>query len=89
MTFDSHYQSGQVYVGVGSLAAVPQRITDLQATVGRPTHDRDDLTLQLVPSATGFAAPADLGSGVWVIRLRGVSADGTPFRHDMGLAIRR
>ena len=82
------YDAGQIKIVVDSLAAVPVGIKSLSATVGRATHARSDLTLDLHKADGVFSAPAVLEPGAWVLRLRGEAQDGTPFRHDLGLAVR-
>jgi len=82
------YDAGQIRIVVDSLAVVPVGIKSLSATVGRATHARSDLTLDLHKADGVFSAPAVLEPGAWVLRLRGEAQDGTPFRQDLGLAVR-
>lgn len=57
----------------------PAQIATLTATLGRPTHMRDDITPAFAPIPGGFAAPVDLAPGNWNLRLRATAPDGTPF----------
>lgn len=77
---------GVLEIGVRSENAV---IAEVTATIGRPTHAREDVALVLDPQGSGtFLADADLGSGVWVLRLAGTAQDGTDFRKDLTLVVR-
>jgi nitrogen fixation protein FixH len=82
------YNAGEVKIVIDSLAAQPVEIESIEATVGRATHARSDVTLELSKADRAFSAPVELAPGAWVLRLRGVAADGTPFRQDLGLAVR-
>ena len=83
------YDAGEIKIMIDSLAAIPVGIKTLNATVGRATHARSDLTLDLRKADGVFSAPAFLAPGAWVLRLRGEAQDGTAFRQDLGLAVRR
>jgi nitrogen fixation protein FixH len=83
------YENGTVRIVVDSLAAQPVGIESLEASVGRATHARSDIVLALSETDGVFTAPADLEPGAWVVRLRGVARDGTPFRQDLGLSVLR
>jgi nitrogen fixation protein FixH len=81
------YADGSVQISVQHLAATPVRLDTLSATIGRPTHARDDMALTLDAVTGGYTAPADLGIGAWVVQLRGIAGDGTIFRQDIGLTV--
>lgn len=85
----AHYEDGVVNVHVDSLAAIPTGFRNLEATIGRATHARSDVALNLQVIDGVYTAPVDLENGAWVLRLRGVAMDGTAFRQDLGLAVRR
>lgn len=55
-------------------------IRSLSATIGRPTHIRDDQELALTHEGGVFSAPLDLAPGAWIIHLNAIAADGTEFR---------
>ena len=52
----------------------------LAVVVGRPTTDRDDRPLALVPTPSGYAAAAPLDPGAWVVMIDATAADGTAYR---------
>lgn len=58
----------------------PARIKTLTATIGRPTHVRDDQTPQFAYDDGVFHAPLSLGPGLWNIHLTAEAWDGTQFR---------
>ncbi len=64
------------------------RPATLAAVVGRPSHNRDDLTLDLQRTPTGYAAPAPLAPGSWVVMIDAVAADGTAYRRREPLQVR-
>jgi len=64
------------------------RPATLLVTVGRPTTDRDDLTLALVETPTGYAADAGLPPGGWRVEIAATAADGTAFRQSRDLRVR-
>ena len=55
-------------------------IRELSATIGRPTHIREDRVLDLTYDAGIFSAPADLAAGSWILHVTATAADGTEFR---------
>ena len=56
-------------------------LRDFSATIGRPTHKRDDVTPQFEQAGGGiFRAPLVLEPGAWNIDVQAVAPDGTPFR---------
>ena len=65
----------------------PVEVKTLEATVGRPTHVRDDVAPEFVYHDGTFTAPVDLAPGKWDIRLVATAPDGTPFRQRIVLTI--
>lgn len=66
---------------------MPVRPQALTATVGRPTHTRDDQTPAFRPEGGLYTAPLRLEPGLWTIHLRATAPDGTPFRQRLGLRV--
>lgn len=64
---------------------LPARVRDLTATIGRPTHRRDDQTPDFVSEAGAFHAPLTLEPGLWHIHLSARASDGTRFRQRLDL----
>lgn len=58
----------------------PARLASLTATVGRPTHVRDDVTPRFTYRGGLFTAPLALAPGRWNIHVRATAFDGTEFR---------
>lgn len=58
----------------------PARVRNLTASIGRPTHVRDDQTPQFSYENGLFRAPLTLAPGNWIIHLTAEAWDGTPFR---------
>ncbi len=65
----------------------PVEVKSLEATVGRPTHIRDDVAPEFDYHDGTFTAPVDLAPGKWDIRLVATAPDGTPFRQRIVLTI--
>lgn len=58
----------------------PVHVTDVRATVRRPTHERSDRTIDLVPTAHSYEAEATLAPGVWNAEVTARRADGGAYR---------
>jgi len=58
----------------------PARVQTLTATIGRPTHTRDDVTPTFTYGGGQWSAPMTLAPGVWNIHLTATAVDGTLFR---------
>lgn len=73
------------FTGPGGAPAV---VADLVATVGRPTHVREDVTPAFEYTAGTFRAPVALAPGIWQVRLEARAPDGTPFRQRHEFTVR-
>jgi len=60
----------------------------LEATVGRATERRSDVTPAFGYSDGAFRAPLDLAPGIWEVRLKAYSDDGTLFRQTRELFVK-
>lgn len=59
----------------------PARVSGFEATLGRPTHTRDDVEPQFAYQSSGiFIAPVTIAPGNWNLRLVATAPDGTEFR---------
>ncbi len=74
------YQDGELQVAVVDESGQPANVAKLDAIVGRPTHVRDDQTPEFQQRQGVFKAPVTLGPGLWNLRLKATSLDGTPFK---------
>lgn len=66
---------------------LPAPVRDLTATIGRPTHKRDDQTPDFMYEGGIFYAPVDLEPGMWQIHLSARAGDGTEFRQRLELRV--
>ncbi|MCT4557052.1 MAG: FixH family protein [Pelagimonas sp.] len=57
----------------------PVQVGKLDATLGRPTHVKDDKTPEFSFDGTAYVARETLAPGNWNIRMKAVALDGTPF----------
>ena len=58
----------------------PAGIADLQATLGRATHVREDMTPEFTYENGIYSAPVDIAPGNWNLRLVATAEDGTRFQ---------
>lgn len=65
----------------------PAPVAALAATLGRPTHGRDDLTLRLRREAGRFRAEVPLAPGLWHLRIEARAEDGAAFRQRLVLRV--
>lgn len=79
-TVTPSYDSGVLTLAVRDAEGDPARLASLTATVGRPTHVRDDVTPQFTYHDGVFTAPLSLAPGVWNIHVLATAFDGTEFR---------
>ncbi|MDO5704609.1 MAG: FixH family protein [Paracoccus sp. (in: a-proteobacteria)] len=79
-TVTPSYDGQELTLRIADTDGLPARVKSLSATVGRPTHVRDDVTPDFVYEGGLFHAPMRLEPGVWIIHVTAVAADGTEFR---------
>ena len=82
------HEDGQLRLGILDEQGLHPRIRSLAATIGRPTHVREDQVLQLTHENGVFTAPMDLGPGAWLIHVTATAPDGTGFRQRLDHIIR-
>lgn len=66
----------------------PVEVAALEATVGRPTERKDDLTPVFAFDGSVYSAPVDLPRGYWNVWLQAEAQDGTAFRQRIGLYVK-
>ena len=67
----------------------PVAPAELSALLTRPTTRADDRILDLARAPDGsLVAPVVLADGRWRLRLTGVAADGTEYRHNLTFTLR-
>lgn len=79
-TVTPDYDGRQLTLRVEDASGAPARIKRFSATVGRPTHVRDDQTPQFIYENGVFHAPLALAPGTWNIHVTAEAGDGTVFR---------
>ena len=72
-------RDGQVFLRFSDAAGGVVEVAELEATVGRATHVRDDIAPDFVFNGQDYVAEATLGAGNWNIRLRARAQNGTEF----------
>lgn len=82
------YAAGRLTLHVTDREGRPVPVAELAATVGRPTHGRDDVVPDFAYSVGRFDAALPLAPGVWHVRLEARAYDGTPFRQRLVLHVR-
>lgn len=74
------YADGILSIRISDAEGRPAQVEDLQVTIGRPTHVRDDQSPYFTYHRGVFSAPVALSAGSWNIHLTARAADGTLFR---------
>lgn len=79
-TVTPEYDGREMVLKIVDETGAPAQIRDLQVTIGRPTHVREDQTPDFVYSGGVFRAPVTLAPGRWNVHVVATSADGVVFR---------
>lgn len=79
-TVDPVYDGQSLVVKITGPDGQPAPVGDLQVTVGRPTHVRDDQTPALEFRDGAWRAPLALAPGAWILHVSAHAPDGTLFR---------
>ena len=79
-TVTPEYDGQELTLMVRDAQGNPARIKSLSATVGRPTHVREDQTPRFIYEHGLFRAPLVLAPGIWNIHVTAQAWDGTEFR---------
>lgn len=72
-------RDGQVILSITDASGAPVEVQDLNVTVGRATHVKDDLKPAFTFDGTVYVAPIDLAGGNWNVRMIARAHDGTEF----------
>ena len=80
-------REGQVILSVTDAEGSPVEVSNLDATLGRATHVRDDATPQFRFDGARYVADADLEPGNWNIRMKAEASDGTVFQQRVILPV--
>lgn len=73
-------EGGVLSVQIADAQGLPAQVDDLAVTLGRPSHDREDIHPQMQKRGGVWVGAADAPAGVWVLHLRATAPDGTEFR---------
>ena len=84
-TVQADLSADQLIVTIRDAAGQPVPVATLTALLGRPTHTRDDQTVQFQGAAGSYAAAVTAHPGVWLLHLTATAADGTEFRQRLNL----
>lgn len=79
-TVTPDYDGKELALMIRDAQGNPARVRHLSATIGRPTHVREDQTPGFTYDDGIFRAPLALAPGMWNIHLTAEAADGTIFR---------
>lgn len=79
-TVRASHDSGELNLSIRDEAGRAVQVAELDATVGRATHVKDDVTPDFRFDGVRYTAPVALGDGNWNIRMRATAQDGTEFR---------
>lgn len=72
-------KDGLVMLDIRDAAGKPVQVAQLNATVGRATHVKDDMTPEFSFDGSSYVGRATLGEGNWNVRMKAVAIDGTVF----------
>lgn len=79
-TVTPEYDGQVLSLAFRDAAGLPARVKSLTATIGRPTHVRDDQALEFTYHGGLFQTPLSLAPGAWIIHIDAAAPDGTAFR---------
>lgn len=79
-TVTPEYDGRELTLMVRDRQGNPARVKSLTATIGRPTHVREDQTPRFVYDNGLFRAPLVLAPGIWNIHVTAEAWDGTRFQ---------
>lgn len=82
-------RDGRVFLSVTDKDGAPIELAQLDATLGRATHVRDDIQPEFVFDGSAYVAPIKLGKGNWNIRMVARAANGTEFTQRVILHVRK
>lgn len=78
-TVTAKAQGGLLILSIVDETGRPVQAGTLLATLGRPTHVKDDRTPDFSFDGTAYVARESLAPGNWNIRMKATALDGTPF----------
>lgn len=88
-TVSANAVGGLVMLDITDAEGKPVQVARLDATVGRATHVKDDITPEFSFDGRSYVARATLGEGNWNIRMKAVDVTGTEFTQRVILHVKR
>jgi nitrogen fixation protein FixH len=82
-------RDGQVFLSITDKDGASIELAQLDATLGRATHVRDDIQPEFVFDGKAYVAPVELGKGNWNIRMVARAANGAEFSQRVILHVRK
>lgn len=73
------HTGGLIVMAITDSAGAPVRAAEIDATIGRATERKDDVTPAFEFDGTAYVAPLELRPGKWDLRLKAYADDGTEF----------
>jgi len=73
------HTGGLMIMAITDSAGAPVRAAEIDATIGRATERKDDVTPAFEFDGTAYVAPLELRPGKWDLRLKAYADDGTEF----------
>ncbi|RYH07423.1 FixH family protein [Tropicimonas sp. IMCC6043] len=86
-TAEAGVADGVLTIAFTGRTGYPVEVASIDATVGRPTQVKDDVTPDFAYRNGTFTAPVDLEPGRWDIRMVATAPDGTPFKQRIEIII--
>ena len=78
-TVRANHAGGLLTLAITDEAGAPVAVSDLDATVGRATHVKEDVKPEFQFDGVAYVARVELGDGNWNIRMTAIAQDGTEF----------
>ena len=88
-TVDADAEDGVLRLAFTDRQGRPVKVASLDATVGRPTQNRDDFAPGFVFDGAAYVADVELPPGRWDIRLKARADDGTEFTQKIQIHVVR
>jgi len=85
---EARAEEGRVVLSIRDEAGRPVQVGNLDTTLGRATHVKDDFIPDFAFDGRAYVAVADLAPGYWNLRMTAQSLDGTPFEQRIELYVK-
>ncbi len=88
-TVDADEENGVLKLAFTDRQGQPVKVAQLEATVGRPTQNRDDFAPDFQFDGSAYVASVELPAGRWDVRLKALADDGTEFTQKIQIHVVR